>query len=115
MRPSCRKLALGLVLTVLGLLVAGVTAVVPMFRVHDQHVRIYSVTPGGKLQVIGLCHRSYILDCGGGSQVVLFSNTVGTGVVTYGSRGDIGPGPEDIAPAPLAAPASLQNECSGGG
>ena len=104
MRPSWRQVRLGVLMTVLALSAASIAAVAPMLKVHDEHVRVYSVTPNGKVQVIGLCHRSYILDCRGASNVVLFSNTFGTGVVTYGSWEDIGPRPEDIAPALPACP-----------
>jgi hypothetical protein len=90
-------------MTVLALLVAGVTIVVLMLKVHDQDVSVYSVTPSGKVQVIGLRHRWYVLEWRGESCVVLFGITEGTGIVTYGRREDIGPGPEDIAPAPRAS------------
>ena len=102
MRPFWRKLCVGVVMTVLALLVGAVAVVLLTLRVRDEHVRIYSVTPEGKVQVIGLCHRWYVLDWGGESYVVLFGTTIGTGVLTHGSREDIGLGPEDIVPPPRA-------------
>jgi hypothetical protein len=101
-------------MTVLALLVAGVTIVVPMLKVHDQDVSVYSVTPSGKVQVIGLRHRWYVLDWGGESYVVLFGTTIGTGVATYGRQEDIGPGPEDIVPAPRASEETM-GKCPRGG
>jgi hypothetical protein len=101
MRSFWRKVCLGVVLTVLALLVAGVTMLVLMLKVHDQDVTVYSVTPDGKLQVIGLRHRWYVLECGGESPVVLFGTTEGTGIATYGRRKDIGRGPEDLATVPI--------------
>src|SRR5262249_40053791 len=76
--------------------VVGVLAVVcvvaaRMLGTHDQDVTVYSLTPEGKVQVIGLRHRTYLLDYGGDRDLVLFSTTRSTGVATYGQKEDIYP------------------------
>lgn len=65
------------------LLLAVAFALPDMIKVHDQDVEVYSVRPDDKVQVIGLRHRTYLLDCGGSQDLVLFGTTLGTGVVTY--------------------------------
>ena len=82
MRSFWRKVCLGVVLTVLALLAAGVAAAVLMLKVHDQDLKVYSVTPTGNVQVIGLRHRWYVLKWGGESSVVVLGTSEGTGVVT---------------------------------
>src|SRR5262245_16733434 len=81
---------------VVGVAVVGLSAVAcgvaaRMLSTRDQDVTIYSGTPEGKVQVIGLRHRTYLLDCGGERDLVLFSTTFSTGVTTHSQKEDIYP------------------------
>ena len=59
-RSWLRKLVPGVL--VIACLTIAVGGVARMFRTDDQDVKVYSVTPEGKVQVIGLRHRTYLLD-----------------------------------------------------
>jgi hypothetical protein len=63
-----------------------------MLHTHDQDVTVYSVRPDGRVQAIGLRHRTYLLNYGGRSDLVLFGTTIGTGVLTHGPEDDPRPG-----------------------
>jgi hypothetical protein len=89
-RPWHRKIVLGVV--VIGFLTIAVVGAVQILRTHDQDVKIYSVTPEGKVQAIGLRHRTVLLDYGGDGDLVLFATTFSTGVVTYDRKRDLYPG-----------------------
>jgi hypothetical protein len=78
-----------------GLLTVACLVVNGMVVRHDQDVRIYSVTPDGTVQVIGMRHRTYLLDYGGEHAVVLFHTTFGTGVHTRGPEEDARPAERD--------------------
>jgi hypothetical protein len=84
-RRGCQVLVLGGGLLVL----ASIVLLACRVKVHDQDVTVYSITPDNKVQVIGLRHRTYLLDYGGSSDLVLFSTTLGTGVVTHGHKNDL--------------------------
>jgi hypothetical protein len=84
-----RKIVLGVVVVGL-LMVAGVVAA--LLRTHDHDITVYSESPDGKLQVIGLRDRTYLLDYGGERDIVLFRTTFSTGEVTYGRKEDVYPG-----------------------
>jgi len=71
------------------LLLATGAAVVFMLDMRDQDVTIYSVTPDNQVQVIGLRHRTYLLRFSGASDLILFSTTYSTGVLTYGRKEDV--------------------------
>jgi hypothetical protein len=81
----CRALFLGGGMLVL----AGIVWLACMVKVHDQDVTVYSVMPDNKVQVIGLRHRTYLLDYGGSSDLVLFSTTFGRGVLTHAHKNDL--------------------------
>src|SRR6266567_2847850 len=81
----CRVLCLGVGMLVL----VGLVLLACMVKVHDQDVTVYSVMPDDKVQVIGLRHRTYVLDYGGSSNRVLFSTTFGTGVLTHAHKNDL--------------------------
>jgi hypothetical protein len=70
-------------MTVISLLPAACYAAARMLVTHDQDVTVYSARPDGTVQVIGLRHRTYLLDYGGRRDVVLFGTTFGTGVLTH--------------------------------
>jgi hypothetical protein len=78
----CRVLFLGGGLLVL----AGVVLLACIVKVQDQDVTVYSVRPDNKVQVVGLRHRTYLLDYRGSSDVVLFRTTFGTGVLTHADK-----------------------------
>jgi hypothetical protein len=80
---------------VVGLLAGACAVAAQMLRTHDQDVTVYSVTPEGKVQVIGLRHRTYLLDYGGERDLVLFSTTFSTGVTTHGRKEDVYPADRD--------------------
>src|SRR5262249_54811793 len=84
-RRLCRILFLGGGMLVL----VGLVVLACMVKVHDQDVRVYSITPDNQVQVIGLRHRTYLLDYGGSSDLVLFSTTLGTGITTHGNKDDL--------------------------
>jgi hypothetical protein len=88
MRPLQRKIVLGIV--VVGLLM--VAALAAALRTSDHDMTVYSETPEGKLQVISLRDRTYLLDYGGERDIVLFSSMSSSGVTTYGRKEDIYPG-----------------------
>jgi len=88
-RPWQRKIVLGVL--VIGVLTIAVVGAAQMLRTDDHDVKIYSVTPKGEVQVIGLCHRTYLLDYGGDRDIVLFATTFSTGVATYGRKEDLYP------------------------
>jgi hypothetical protein len=71
------------------LVLAGIVVLARMVKVQDQDVSVYSVLPDNKVQIIGLRHRTFLLDYGGSSDLVLFSTTLGTGVVTFGHKEDV--------------------------
>jgi hypothetical protein len=88
-RPWRRKIVLGVL--VIGFLTIAVVGAARMLRMDDHDVKIYSVTPKGEVQVIGLRHRTYLLDYGGDRDIVLFATTFSTGVATYGRKEDLYP------------------------
>jgi hypothetical protein len=71
------------------LILVGLVVLACMVKVHDQDVTVYSVTPDNRVQVIGLRHRTYLLDYGGSSDLVLFSTTFSTGVLTHADKNDL--------------------------
>src|SRR5262249_24728887 len=85
LRGACWLLLLGGAVIVL----AGIVLLARLVKVQDQDVSVYSVLPDNKVQIVGLRHRTYLLDYGGSSDLVLFSTTLGTGVVTFGHKDDV--------------------------
>jgi hypothetical protein len=97
---------------------AGVASLAGLGRVRDQDVTIYSVTPDGRAQVIGLRHRTYLLDYGGSGDLVLFRTTFGTGVLTHGREEDLsggadGPRQTEVGCGAVAKPGGLPEPRSG--
>jgi hypothetical protein len=88
-RPWHRKIVPGVL--VIACLTIAVVGAAGMLRTDDQDVKVYSVTPEGKVQVIGLRHRTYLFDYGGDRDLVLFATTFSTGVATYGRKEDLYP------------------------
>jgi WD40 repeat protein len=78
-RSVRRVLILGAAL----LFFVGITSFFSMLRVRDEDVAIYSITPTNRVEIIGLRHRTYLLDYGGVKNLFLFGNTVYTGAQSY--------------------------------
>lgn len=76
----CAKWFLGAALAV----IVAAAALGSMVKVHDHDFEVYSDSPKHGLQVIGLRTRTYLLDYGGPSDLVLFGTTTTTGIATYG-------------------------------
>jgi hypothetical protein len=66
------------------IVVVAAAALESMVKVHVQDFEVYSDSPKHGLQVIGLQTRTYLLDYGGPSDLVLFGTTTTTGIATYG-------------------------------